>query len=61
MTETVVGRPFRLVPEHVVRAANRLELRSGASVGVDVRMVLAGTLSVRAFEFVLRRVFVDAE
>jgi hypothetical protein len=61
VAESVVGRPLRLVAEHVVRATNRLELCSGTVVGVDVRMVLAGALSVRAFELLARRILVDAE
>lgn len=61
MTESVVRRAFRLVAEDVVRTPNRLELVSGAVVGVDVWMILAGPLSVRAFEFLGRRLLVDAE
>lgn len=61
MAEAVVGGPLALVAEDVVGAADRLELRAGAVVGVDVGVELAGALAVGLFEVRLRRVLVDAE
>lgn len=61
MAESVVGGPLGLVAEDVVGAANRLELRARAVVGVDVGVELTGSLAVGLLEFRLRRVLVDAE
>lgn len=61
MAEAVVGGPLVLVAEDVVGAANRLELRACAVVGVDVGVELAGPLAVGLLEVRLCRVLVDAE